>query len=57
MKKAFTIKETVELTGISKTMLYNQIKKGRLKACKIGRRTIIRENDLDSFLGGLSPIN
>lgn len=53
-KHAYTIKEAVETTGLSRSLLYVEIKRGRLPIRKLGSRTIILEDDLRSWLHGLS---
>ncbi len=49
-KKAFTIPEACTLAGVGRSRLYLEIKEGRLTARKVGRRTIIRSEDLDRWL-------
>lgn len=41
------IQETCELLGISRMTLYRMIKDGRIKATKIGRRTIIARKNIN----------
>lgn len=50
MKIAYTIKEAVAATGISRTTLYGLIKAGELTPVKIGARTLIRHTDLDALI-------
>ena len=49
-KIAFTMKEAVAATGISRTMLYALIKAGELAPVKMGTRTLIRHNDLEALI-------
>ena len=46
-------KEFRERHNISNTTLYDQIKKGRLVALKVGRRTIITEEAERNWLASL----
>lgn len=53
-KLSFSIKEFCALTGISLTKLYHEVKHGRLKALKAGRKTLIRRQDAEAWLGAFS---
>jgi hypothetical protein len=52
-KIAFTIKEAVRASGLSRSMLYVAIGEGALRARKCGARTVILEADLRRFLRSL----
>ena len=52
-KLAFTIAEAVEAGAGSRTMIYEALKIGALKARKRGKRTIILAADLDEYLQNL----
>ncbi|TGQ20410.1 helix-turn-helix domain-containing protein [Mesorhizobium sp. M00.F.Ca.ET.217.01.1.1] len=52
-KLSYTISEFVKATGIARTQVFAHIKQGRLKACKSGRRVLIRTADAQSFLNSL----
>ena len=43
--------------GVGRTTAYGEIKKGRLRARKCGKRTIITEDDGDEWLNSLPPAN
>lgn len=49
-KLSFSINDTSTLTGICRVTLYEHINSGRLKARKLGRKTLILKSDLDNFL-------
>ena len=49
-KEFLSIQETCELVGISRTTLWRTIKNGKLKAGKLGSRTVIRKMDLQTSL-------
>jgi hypothetical protein len=49
-KVAFTIKEAVRASGLSRSLLYVAISRGALQARKCGARTLILDSDLRRFL-------
>jgi excisionase family DNA binding protein len=51
--RAYSIAETCALTGLGRDAVYTAIRDGYLVARKLGRRTIIIEDDLRQFLAGL----
>ena len=52
-KLSYSIAETVVLTGLGRSTIYEEIHSKRLRARKIGRRTIILAEDLTNFLVSL----
>jgi excisionase family DNA binding protein len=52
-KVSMSIAEAVEITSIGRSTLYLAIKEKKLVARKVGRKTIIMREDLDSFLASL----
>jgi hypothetical protein len=50
---ALTIADAVSMTGIGRTSLYAAIKAGKLVARKCGKRTIILQSDLITWLNSL----
>lgn len=50
---AVTIPDAVKATGMSRSALYEAMKRGDLPARKAGRRTLIRVTDLESYLASL----
>ena len=50
---AYTISETCALTGLGRDAVYTAIRDGYLVARKLGRRTLITDDDLRQFLAGL----
>lgn len=54
MTKAYgTLPEAVQFSGMSRTSLYEALKRGDLEARKAGRRTLISFADLETYLSGL----
>ncbi|MFH1551736.1 MAG: helix-turn-helix domain-containing protein [bacterium] len=47
----FTTAQLAELLGVSRIAVFKKIKKGEIKAEKIGRNFVIRKKDLGIILG------
>jgi len=55
-KKFFSTTEIAKILGISRVAVFKKIKKGEIKATKVGRNFIIDKKDLGDVLGEiLSP--
>ena len=52
-RRAHTILEACALTGLGRDTIYTAIRDGHLVARKLGRRTLITDDDLRQFLAGL----
>ncbi|WP_336511999.1 helix-turn-helix domain-containing protein [Sphingomonas arenae] len=50
---AITIPEAVRLSGLSRTALYDALKRQHITAKKAGRRTLISFTDLEAYLASL----
>lgn len=50
---AVTIPDAVKATGMSRSALYEALKRGDLTARKAGRRTLISFADLEAYLANL----
>ena len=50
---AYSIEEAAARANIGRTMLFSALKSGALKARKIGRRTVILDRDLRTWLAAL----
>ena len=54
MKKAYgTLPEAVQFSGMSRTSLYEALKRQDITARKAGRRTLISFADLQAYLASL----
>jgi excisionase family DNA binding protein len=53
---AYSIEETARITSLGRTALYEEIKAGRLKARKAGRRTVVIADDIRQWLASLPQI-
>ena len=47
---AYSVDEAAAITGLSRDLLYDQMRTGKLAYLKIGRRRIITRQDLEAFL-------
>jgi len=47
---AYSVAEAVQLTGLSRDLLYDQMRRGKLAYLKIGRRRVITRTELQTFL-------
>ena len=48
---AYSVDEAARLTGLSRDLLYDQMRRGNLRYVKIGRRRLITRQHLEQFLG------
>ena len=47
---AYSVEEAAQITGLSRDLLYDQMRAGNLAYLKIGRRRIITRQQLEAFL-------
>ena len=47
---AYSVDEVAAITGLSRDLLYDQMRAGKLAFLKIGRRRIITRQQLEAFL-------
>lgn len=50
---AYSLNEAAKLIGIGKTRLYEEIGSKRLRAVKVGKRTLILSSDIQAWLSSL----
>ena len=48
---AYSIDEAARLTGLSRDLLYDEMRRGNLVYVKVGRRRVITRQHLQQFLG------
>jgi hypothetical protein len=53
LKLALSIDEVVVVSGLGRTLIFAEIKTGRLTARKCGRRTVILHEEVERWLGSL----
>jgi hypothetical protein len=57
MRQAHTLRDLKEAGYAGFTKLYEEIRAGRLVATKIGRRTVILDDDLQAWLARLPKLS
>jgi excisionase family DNA binding protein len=48
---AYSVNEAARLTGLSRDLLYDEMRRGNLTYVKVGRRRLITLQHLNQFLG------
>ena len=48
---AYSVDEAARLTGLSRDLLYDEMRRGNLPYLKVGRRRLITRQHLQQFLG------
>ena len=48
---AYSVDEAARLTGLSRDLLYDEMRRGNLAYTKVGRRRLITRQHLNQFLG------
>lgn len=51
---AYSVDEAAVITGLSRDLLYDQMRIGKLAYLKVGRRRIITRQHLEAFLAGVT---
>ena len=51
---AYSVDEAARLTGLSRDLLYDEMRRGHLSFIKVGRRRLITRQHLQQFLGTAS---
>jgi excisionase family DNA binding protein len=51
---AYSVDEAARLTGLSRDLLYDEMRRGNLDYVKVGRRRLITRQHLQQFLGVVS---
>jgi len=52
---AYSVDEVAQITGLSRDLLYDQMRTGRLGYIKVGRRRVITRQHLEAFLASARP--
>jgi excisionase family DNA binding protein len=52
-RTAYSVAEVMVQSGLGRDTIYKAIHQGRLKARKLGRRTVVLASDLQAFLESL----
>jgi hypothetical protein len=56
-QRAMSVPSFCESVGIGRTRFYQEVKTGRLRVRKVGRRTIVTADDADEWLCNLSVLH
>ena len=56
MRRAFTVEAFGETYGVGRTTTYQEIREGRLKAVKVGNRTLIPADAAEAWLASLPTL-
>ena len=54
---AYSVEEAARITGLSRDLLYDQMRVGKLIYLKVGRRRIITRQHLEAFLNNSAVID
>ena len=54
MQRLLSIEEARSVLGIGRAKIYREINAGRLRVLKSGRRTLVRPEDVEAWVQGLS---
>ncbi len=55
-REGLSVSEACRVSGIGRTKIYEAISEGRLKARKLGKRTLVLRGDLQAFLDNLPVV-
>jgi excisionase family DNA binding protein len=56
LRLAFDVEEATQVTPFGRSHIYNEIRRGRLRAVKSGGRTLILKSDLEAYMANLPPM-
>lgn len=56
-KELFTVTEFLELFSISRTSFYEQVKQGKIRLLKLGKKSLIRRDDAEAWVDALPNTN
>jgi excisionase family DNA binding protein len=56
VKEAFAVKEFCARYGICRETFYGEIRRGRLRALKLGKKTIVLKSDAEAWCNSLPPL-
>jgi excisionase family DNA binding protein len=55
-KEAFAVREFCDRYGICRDTFYGEVKRGRLRALKVGKRTLVLKSDAESWAKSLPEL-
>jgi excisionase family DNA binding protein len=56
-REAFAVREFCSLYGICRDTFYSEVKRGRLRALKLGKKTIVLRADAESWAASLPALD
>jgi excisionase family DNA binding protein len=56
-KQAFAVREFCARYGICRQTFYDEVKRGRIKAKKLGKKTVILRSDAEKWAASLPALN
>ena len=55
-REAFAVGEFCERFGICRETFYQEVRRGRLRAVKLGAKTIVLKTDADAWVATMPPL-
>jgi hypothetical protein len=55
-REAFAIREFCERYGICRETFYQEVRRGRLRARKIGVKTVVLKTDAEAWVAAMAPL-
>jgi excisionase family DNA binding protein len=55
-REAFAVREFCSQYGICRDTFYSEVKRGRLRALKVGKRTLVLKSDAESWAKSLPEL-
>jgi excisionase family DNA binding protein len=55
-RKAFAVREFCDQYGICRDTFYSEVKRGRLRALKVGKKTLVLKSDAESWAKSLPEL-
>jgi excisionase family DNA binding protein len=55
-KEAFAVREFCDRYGICRDTFYGEVKRGRLRALKVGKRTLVLKSDAEAWATSLPEL-
>ena len=49
IKRGYSVDEVIEMYGVSRQTIYNEINNGNLKTFKVGRRRLVSQGSLEEW--------
>jgi excisionase family DNA binding protein len=53
MTRLVSVQDALHTLGISRATFYREVNEGRIPVVKVGRRSLVRQSDLDAWVAAL----